>query len=79
MDWLSLALAALKVVGWLMDQYKTKQAFDAGREAEVLSQTKAIMAMTEQGKRIVEKIDAMDDSDLDDLERDLTRSDPKSS
>ncbi len=75
MDWLSLAVAGLKIVSWLMDQYKTKQAFDAGREAEVLAQTKTIMAMTDKGKQIARVIDALDQDDLDDLESELTRSD----
>lgn len=71
MDYVKLALVGFQIVKWLLDKAHDTQQFNAGAEAEVLKASKAILAMTAQGKLIVEKIDAMDEGSLDQLERDL--------
>lgn len=78
MDYVKLALLGFQIVKWLLDKAHDAQQFNAGAQAEVLKASKAVMAMTAQGKKIMEKIDALDDDGLDQLERELTADDAKS-
>jgi len=50
-----------------MNTYHDKGQFDAGQEHQIVEQAKAVLGMTAEGKRLLEKINALSDSDLDDL------------
>ena len=71
MPWLSILTALLSIVknlfGWLHD----KQLLDAGAEAQIAKETLAIFEMTETGKRLLAKIEAMPDEELNELLKEL--------
>ena len=67
MDYVALAKLGLQFVLWCMNTYHDKKQFDAGQEHQIVEQAKAVLATTAEGKRLLEKINAMSDSELDDL------------
>lgn len=71
MGYAQLALLGLQIVKWLMDRYQDAKQFNAGQEHQIVEHAKAVLGMTAEGKRILEKINAMSDSELDDLTDDL--------
>lgn len=62
-----LAILGLQVVKLLLGKAHDDKMFAAGEDHAIAGHAKAVLGMTEEGKRILEKIDAMDDRDLDDL------------
>jgi hypothetical protein len=66
-DYIVVAKLALQFVLWCMRTYHDKKQFDAGQEHQIVEQAKAVLGMTAEGKRLLEKINALSDSDLDDL------------
>lgn len=76
-DWGKAVLILLQLVQWGVRKAEANAQWNAGAQAEAFAASKAVLAMTAQGKLIVEKIDAMDDGGLDQLERDLTSGDTK--
>lgn len=62
-----LALIALQVVQAILRAAGERRTFDAGQDRQIAEQAKAVLGMTAEGKRLLEKIDAMGDGDLDDL------------
>lgn len=62
-----LALIALQVVQFFLRMAHDKQQFAAGEEHQIAEQAKAVLGMTVEGKRLLEKINALSDSDFDDL------------
>lgn len=62
-----LALIGLQIVQWLMNTYHDEEQFDAGQDHQIAEQAKAVLGMTAEGKRLLEKINALSDGDLDDL------------
>lgn len=73
MSWVEIGLACLKLALALLDWAKGKQQFNAGQDAEIAKNALAILDKTEAGKRIMEKLRAMSDSDLDAVVDDLGR------
>lgn len=67
MSYVQLALLGLQIVKWLMDRYHDSKQFDAGQDHQIAEQAKAVLGMTAEGKRLLEKINAMSDRELDDL------------
>ena len=67
MTYAQIALLVLQIAKWLMDRYQDQKQFDAGQEHQIAEQAKAVLGMTAEGKRLLEKINALSDSDLDDL------------
>lgn len=67
MSYAQIALLVLQIAKWLMDRATEKKQFDAGQEHQIAEQAKAVLGMTAEGKRLLEKINAMPDSDVDDL------------
>lgn len=67
MDWASIGLALLKLVLGIMRMIENKQQFKAGQDSEIAKTAVAILQKTEAGKKLMEKINAMDDDDLGDL------------
>jgi hypothetical protein len=62
-----LALIGLQIVQFFLRKVHDNQQFAAGEEHQIAEQAKAVLGMTAEGKRILEKINALSDSDLDDL------------
>lgn len=67
MTYAQIALLVLQIAKWLLDRATEKKQFDAGQEHQIAEQAKAVLGMTAEGKRLLEKINAMSDRDLDDL------------
>lgn len=65
MDWLGLALAVLKLVNWITSQVSREQIRQDARNELLAEQTLIILQRTERGKKIMEKVDAMSDDDVD--------------
>jgi hypothetical protein len=66
-DYITLAKLGLQLIVWCMNKYHDQQQFDAGQEHQIVETAKAVLGMTAEGKRLLEKINAMSDSDLNDL------------
>lgn len=73
-EWAKVGLAVLQVALWFLDEAKRRQQFNAGHDSAVLDAAKQVMARSDDGKRLMEKIDAMSDADVDDLADRLGRS-----
>lgn len=54
MDWLSLALAFLKLANLVMGQVRSAEDRKAGRDEEIARQAIAILGMTNAGKKYLE-------------------------
>jgi len=66
-DYITLAKLGLQIILWCMNKYHDQQQFDAGKEQQIAEQAKAVLGMTAEGKRILEKINALSDGQLNDL------------
>jgi len=66
-DYITLAKLGLQIILWCMNKYHDQKQFDAGKEQQIAEQAKAVLGMTTEGKRILEKINALSDSGLNDL------------
>jgi hypothetical protein len=66
-SYVQLALLGLQIVKWFMDRAHDQKQFDAGQEHQIVEQAKAVLGMTAEGKRLLEKINALSDGDLDNL------------
>ena len=69
--WGQVALTGLKLLSAILDWVRGRQQFTAGQDAEIAKAALAILGKTEAGKRIMEKINAMPDGELDALIDDL--------
>lgn len=67
LDWAALALAGLKLVLWFLDNQKTQQAMEVGRDEEIARHAAAILAKTAAAKRIMGEINALSPDQVDDL------------
>lgn len=67
MSYVQLALLGLQIVQAILRMVGEKKQFDAGQDHQIAEQAKAVLGMTAEGKRLLEKINALSDSDLDDL------------
>lgn len=75
LDWIALALGAIRIVLWLLDQATAAKQFNAGRQAEITRAAMELLNRTVQGKAIMEKVNAMSDGDIDALIDQLSRPD----
>ena len=66
-DYITLAKLGLQIILWCMNKYHDQQQFDAGKEQQITEQAKAVLGMTLEGKRILEKLNALSDGQLNDL------------
>lgn len=73
MSWVSLALALVKLANLLLDRAGDAARFKAGEDAELARASQAVLRRTEAGKKLMERLDALGDRELDDLLRDLGR------
>jgi len=62
-----IAVLVLQIAKWFMDRASEQKQFDAGQEHQIAEQAKAVLGMTAEGKRLLEKINALSDRELDDL------------
>jgi len=63
--WAEIALLVLKIADAIMGQINNQKQFQAGTDAEIAKVSAAILAKTMAGKAIMEKINALSDSDVD--------------
>ncbi len=66
-DYITLAKLGLQIILWCMNKYHDQQQFNAGKEQQIAEQAKAVLGMTAEGKRLLEKINALSDGGLNDL------------
>ena len=63
--WAEIALLILKIVDAIMSQVNNAAQFQAGVDAEIAKVSAAILAKTQAGKAIMEKVNALSDTDVD--------------
>lgn len=73
MSLFDLIKIGLQLVLSFIDWARDRRQFTAGQDAEIAKASLAILAKTHAGKLILERINAMSDSDLDRLVDDLGR------
>ena len=74
--WAEIALLVLKIVNMIMEQVTYNTAFQAGTNAEIAKISAAILAKTQAGKKIMERINALDETEVDKELRDLESGSP---
>lgn len=62
---ISLILGLLKFVNFLADMAAQNKWMKAGADSEIAKTSEAILRKTAAGKKIMEKVDAMDDETVD--------------
>ncbi len=60
-----IVLLVLKIANAIMTEVHDTKSFQAGTDAEIAKTSAAILRKTQAGKAIMEKVDAMDDKDID--------------
>jgi len=63
--WAEIALLVLKIADAIMGQINNQKQFQAGTDAEIAKVSAAILAKTMAGKAIMEKVDSMNEADVD--------------
>lgn len=63
--WIGLALQLLKLVNSIMLWAKERELISEGYDKAIAEQTQLILVKTEAGKRIMEKVNAMSDAEVD--------------
>lgn len=71
--WAEIILLSIKSLLALINWFQDKQQFNAGQDAEIAKNAVAILEKTNTGKKLMEKINALSDNDLDSLIDDLGR------
>ena len=69
--WPSIILAVLKLINEIMGAVNRDKWMQAGADAEIAKITASILAKTQAGKIIMDKVNAMSDADVDAALRDL--------
>lgn len=64
-SWIGLALQLLKLVNAIMLKVEREGLIKQGYDQAIADETKAILVKTEAGKRMMEKVNAMSDEDVD--------------
>ena len=65
MSWLSLALSLLKLVNMIMGYMRERELISKGYDQAIAEVTQSILVKTEAGKRIMEKVNALSDAEVD--------------
>ena len=60
-----IVLLILKIANAILTQVGDQKQFQAGTDAEIAKVSAAILAKTQAGKAIMEKVNAMSDKDVD--------------
>ena len=69
--WAGIILAVLKLINTIMGTLNQDKWMQAGADAEIAKISASILARTEAGKKMMEKVNAMSDADVDAGLRDL--------
>lgn len=64
-DWAKIVLLLLQIVEQIFDYAKRQGYIQQGRDEEIAKQAQAIMVKTSSGKAILERINAMSDTQVD--------------
>lgn len=64
-SWLSFAIALLRVINNIVGWYKQQELIDQGYDQAIAEETTKILAMTQRGKAMMEKVNAMDEATVD--------------
>jgi predicted Mrr-cat superfamily restriction endonuclease len=64
-DFIGLALAVFKLLNWILGQVSREQMKNDVRNELIAEQGVIALERTERGKKIMEKVDAMSDDDVD--------------
>lgn len=65
MSWVSLALALLKFVAGIITWARQRELISEGYDQAIAETTHAILVQTAAGKKIMERVNAMPDADVD--------------
>ena len=71
LTWPSIILAVLKLINEIMGAVNRDKWMQAGADAEIAKISASILAKTQAGKIIMDKVNAMSDADVDAALRDL--------
>jgi hypothetical protein len=63
--WAKIALLVLKIADAIMTFVGNQKQFQAGTDAEIAKVSTSILSKTAAGKAVLEKINALSDSDVD--------------
>lgn len=63
--WASLFLTALKILNAIMGAVNREKWMQAGADAEIAKAALAILERTDAGKKIMERVNAMPEEDVD--------------
>jgi hypothetical protein len=63
--WIELALTLLKVANAILGAINREKWMQAGRDEEIARVSQNILAKTTAGKKIMERINALSDADVD--------------
>lgn len=69
--WASVILLALKIINAIMGAVNREKWMQAGADAEIAKAALAVLSRTEAGKKIMERVNAMSDAEVDTGLRDL--------
>ena len=75
-SWISLALALLKLVNGIMTWARERELISEGHDAAIAEAASQILVKTTAGKAIMEKVNAMDEKQVDAGLRSLEPADP---
>lgn len=64
--WAEIVLLALKVVNAIMGEVGNQRQFKAGADAEIAKISASILGKTAAGKAIMEKVNSMTETEIDD-------------
>jgi hypothetical protein len=65
MSWVSFAFALLKCVTGIMTWARQRELISEGYDKAIAEEAKAILQKTESGKKMMERVNAMPDADVD--------------
>ena len=65
MSWVSLALALLKLVNAIMTWARERELISEGYDKAIAEASQSILLKTEAGKKIMEKVNALSEADVD--------------
>ncbi len=65
MGWISFALALLKFVNGIMNWGRDRGLISQGHDEAIAEVTQSILVKTEAGKKIMERVNAMSDEEVD--------------
>lgn len=75
-SWISLAIALLRVVNSIMTWARERELISQGQDEAIAQMSQQIMQKTAAGKAIMEKVNAMDEKQVDEGLRGLEPADP---